>query len=333
MDKNFIQQNLHKACKAEAPQNLMLFSDLNSEIEYIREYLSKKFNNLEISEKLKNKIDEINFSDKQNFDEWFNGRINFYKNKLEEMTKYDGEIIKNYKFSSETFKILNKCSWWVQNAYQPYSRSKDLLRNLDHIAACFEKDEDNKKVLNKKAERFCGKEKDWRGKTQKKLDKNEREIERQIFSFFTEIRAAGDLAKEGFKNIKFLPEDTTKVPDLTAKKTYKTYYIEVKRLQSPRDENEALRSFGIYSSNVNEKFRDGLKKKIDDFIYDAKEKFSQYNAILDKEQNILILDFEPGIDARLSINFNPILDEIFGKDYFNNLCNIHNLTIWTRKYF
>lgn len=333
MGKNFIQQNLHKACKAEVPQDLMLFSDLNSEIEYIREYLGKKFNNLEISEKLKNKIDEINFSDKQNFDEWLNGRISFYRNKCEEMTKYNGEIIKDYKFLSETFRILNKYSWWVQNAYQSYFESKDLLKKLDCIAAYFEKDKDNNKVLKEKAGRFCKKEKDWRGKSQKELDKNERETERQIFSFFTELRAADDLVTEGFENIKFLPEDTTKAPDLSAEKLGKTYYIEVKRLQSPRDENEALQSSGIYSSNVNEKFRDGLKKKIGDFICDAKEKFGQYNTSLDKEQKILILDFELGIDARLIINFNTTLDEILGRDYFSNLESIHSLTVWTRKYF
>lgn len=123
------------------------------------------------------------------------------------------------------------------------------------------------------------------------------------------------------------------MPDIYAQKENLDYYIEVKRIQNPREEDEALRFKGVYCSNVNQKFANGIKKKILDSISDAVKKFNQKGKFLKNTQKILVLDFEPGIDARLCMDSTPKLDNIFGKDFFINLEKEHNITIWRREYF
>jgi hypothetical protein len=153
------------------------------------------------------------------------------------------------------------------------------------------------------------------------------------------LKVANELAEMGFRNVQFLKEGDRKTPDLLAEKDNNIHYAEVKRIQNPRCEDEAFRSGGMYPSedektgDVNADFREPLKKKIDDFINDAKEKFTQQNKSLNRAQKLLFLDFDPGIDARLSVNFNPTLDDIFGADYFSQLERTHNIMILPRKYF
>jgi hypothetical protein len=83
----------------------------------------------------------------------------------------------NYDFLSETFRILNKCSWWVQNASHP-SPSRNLLHELDRIATRIENSSGYNGVLLEKANGFCPEESDWHGKSQQELNKKEREKER-----------------------------------------------------------------------------------------------------------------------------------------------------------
>lgn len=335
MEDNVLAKNLNKACNARVPLGLMFSYDLDNEIQVLQDYLGRKYNNLPISKELEDKVSEIGFSDNQNFEDWFRKRIKFYEKKWGKITRYKGDILKNYSFFSETFKILDKCSWWVQNAYQSYSGAKCLLNELDYIAACFEKEKANKTILEKKAEMICRNEKDLRGKSQQILNRKKREKERQIFAFFAELKAANELLIHGFTNILFLQEGRSKTPDFSANRQNKIYYIEVKRIQNPREEDESLRSKGSYARNINKNFREPLKKKIGDFIYDANKKFNQQDQDknLGRMQKVLILDFEPGIDARLSVNFTATLEEIFGNDFFENLENVHDITIWVRKYF
>jgi hypothetical protein len=333
MKKHDLQLELYKACIAEAPKELMLSSNLDDEIEILQKYIGLSFNNMSIPQDLENKVKEIDYSFGLGFEKWFSDRINFYKNKWEEMTKYEGEILNSHAFMSKTFKILNKCSWWVQNAYQPFSGAKYLLHKLDCIAARFEIEKQNKEVLKKKAERFCEEEKDWRTKSQQKLNNKEREKERQIFAFFAELKAANELSAKGFQNVQFLEEGKNKTPDISAEKKGNNYYIEVKRIQNPREENEALRSGNIHSGVVNKNFRTALQKKIGDFVCDAKEKFKHQGNDLSKVQKVLVLDFEPGVDARLSVNFNATLVQIFGENYFSQLEQTHDITILPRKFF
>lgn len=337
MSEHNLSQELYKACTAEVSMALMLSQDLEKEIKILQEYLGRKFNNLDITKDLESKIKEIDYSLASGFDKWFSQRIDFYKNKWEEMMKYKGKILSDYDFMSETFKILDRCSWWVQNAYQPFSGAKKLLHKLDCIAARFEKEKENKKVLKEKAEKFCHQKGDqnkkFRGGSSKELSEKERENERQIFSFFAELEAGNEMLSSGFSCVQFLKEGERKMPDLLAKKEGELYYAELKRIQNPREEDEALRSTGVYLENVNQYFRTALQKKIGDFICDAKEKFTEQNNDLSKAQKILVLDFEPGIDARLKVNFNPKLEEIFDQNYFPSLEQTHDITIWLRKYF
>lgn len=250
----------------------------------------------------------------------------------------ENNLIYNYSFLSESFKILDKCSWWVQNAYQSFSGAKSLLNDLDSVASQFENGEKNSKdILIKKAKNFCNKEeKDWRGKSGQENDVNQREKERQVFAFFAELKTAKELKEKGYQEIQFIEEQTIKMPDISAKKDGQIFYIEVKRIQNPREEDEAFRSTGNHSGDVSADFREALKKKIGDFICDAKEKFEciDGNVKLNTEQKILVLDFAPGLDARLNgNNFDPDLEEVFGMNFFSNLEHAYDIQIWTRKYF
>lgn len=338
MVNNFYEKDLDLACNTRVSSEAM-FVGMDDEIEILQEYLGKKFNNLEISKELKDRVSEINFSESDGFKDWFEKRVDFYKSDWDNLTKNEEKTVNDYIFLSETFKILNECSWWVQNAYQSDSGGKDLLNNLDCIAARLEKDdESNKIILIGKVDKYCNKKSNLHGKSSKDCSDKQNEKERQIFAFFAELKVTEELNNNEFKNIKFIQEQQSiKTPDLSAKKDGLIYYIEVKRLQNPREEDNALRSTGQHRGDVNSEFRGPVCKKIVDFICDAKEKFKDIenrNVKINKEQKILVIDFEPGIDARLNDNFsNSKLESVFGKDYFSDLKENHDMQIWTRKYF
>ena len=173
-----------------------------------------------------------------------------------------------------------------------------------------------------------------RGESIQACCKQQREKERQIFAFFTELMVVKELSEKSFEKIKFIEESNKKTPDLKAIKDDIEYFIEVKRIQNPRDEDEAFKSQGKCSGSVNTNFHSPLLKKINDFVNDAKEKFEQSNCNLQKIEKILILDFDPGISARLNCeDFNPDLDNIFGNGFFEELECEHSMVIWRRKYF
>ena len=208
-----------------------------------------------------------------------------------------------------------------------------MLSELDHLAKRLEKD--NKEVLQEKIKGFCkGKQKNFQGKSLTKLNNQENEKERQIFSFFAELKATDELREQGFNDIHFIGEENKKTPDISAMKNGKQYFIEVKRIQNPRDEDENLRLNKYHESEVNINFRKPLKNKIRYFIKDAKEKFQNSGSGLTVAQKTLVLDFEPGIDARLSIDFSKTnLENIFDENFFSELESKNKIKIWTRKYF
>jgi hypothetical protein len=330
-----LMEELKKSCDAKIPYGLMFSFKLESEIGYVRHYLAKKYHEMEVGERVLDIIKEIEYSINCGFNDWFERRVKYYENKWEKDTQYKGPIIDSHNFVSETFKILD-CTWWVQNAYQPYSSVKKTLEKLDSLSSNIEKSSlSNKKELIYKAKNICGKRcfRDLKALKQSKMDKKEHESERKLFSFFAELLVYEEIYNKGFKDIKFLPEQKEKQPDLIIKKENGKTYVEVKQIREPLKEDDNLRSYSFHSGFVNQKFRESLKKKIGDFICDAKQKFKSVK-IDDKESRVIVIDFQEGIDTiQIEDKMRRDLVGILGKDFFNNLEVVHNMTILTRKYF
>lgn len=239
-------------------------------------------------------------------------------------------------FISELFKYLSKCSWWVKNASQDFSGAINLLKKLDLIAKHAEQNPGNSLELMKKAKDIYSKKKITE---EQALDSKETEMERKTFALFSELMVFNEFKEKNFESIIFIKtKNKISTPDLSANINNFIYYIEVKRIQIPKNEDENLRINKTYQGQVGENFNLPLLKKIQDKIDDANKKFAAVpeSKKLQRSQKILVLDFEPGIDARLSgpkNNFNPTLDDIFDPAFFNNLENDNKITILRRKYF
>jgi len=244
------------------------------------------------------------------------------------------DIIKSYNFHSETLKNLDKFCWWVQNVYQWPFKSRDLLDKLDIIAKKAETSEDNKTQLKIKVRHISNTTRDWRGKHQRNLDIYDHEIERKVLALFSELFVYDNLINNNFTDIAFIVESNKPTPDIMCKKDNSVYYVEVKRIQNPRDEDTALRTCGMFSNSVNINYREAVEKKIVDFINNAGRKFNSMSTLnnLGKHQKILVLDFCAGIDTILENKSNANLQDIFGKNFFDNLNSKYNMTIYTKKY-
>lgn len=239
----------------------------------------------------------------------------------------------NSDYLSETFNLLNKFSWWVQNA--PFSESKKILIRLDEIAKEAESQELNKQMLIQKIEDiYHEKEVDYRNKPQNALDHLEITQEDKLFSLFSEIMAYEDLLKNGFSDILYIKnENTNRTPEMEATKLGQRCYIEVKRIRMPSDEAIAFRSGNIFTGKVDYDFRLPLAKKIGDSICKAKSQLESQSDDLERSQKIIILDYSRGVEAMLLAGTCSSLDDIFGKKYFDILSETHDVTIWTRSYF
>ena len=80
------------------------------------------------------------------------------------------------------------------------------------------------------------------------------------------------------------------------------YPIEVKHLNSPRDEHEALANGDVYGGSVDKDYDVKLSKKIVEYITDARRKFVSYNELKNntpKQEGTLYLFFTKSIDAGL----------------------------------
>lgn len=241
--------------------------------------------------------------------------------------------INGFSFLSQTFSTLNEYHWWIQNA--PSSQSRELLIDLDCIAARLERDENNKESLLEKVEGLYGgrSKKDFVGKSISTLDRYEREDVRQLFSFFSELKSAQELIGKGFCDINLVKTVLDKkTPDFSVKKEQDFYLVEVKNIRTPLEEYETLSKRKMYSNQVSMNFKKGLEKKIKDCIDDAKEKF-EYIKNLKKDQKILVINFNPGIDAILCSSSDEWLYSLFSERYFTELELSNDITIWCKKYF
>lgn len=244
------------------------------------------------------------------------------------------EIVSSYSFSSQTFNKLSKFSWWVQNA--PQSNSLSFLAKLDYLAGESECDVKNVIELEKKVDSISRSKRDWKGISLKIMNDKELEIERKVFSLFTEIMTYGFLIENSFKSICFVKECSSKpTPDFFAEKDFKPYYIEVKNMETSKEESLKLQRDGKMFGDVNMNFKEALQNKIDYFVDSSSNKFKsiENSETLDSFQKILILNYSTGIDARLSVNFEANLLAIFGIDYFTEIGNKNKMTIITKRFF
>lgn len=244
-------------------------------------------------------------------------------------------IMADVFFKSEVFKELSRNSWWVQCSCQDYSSMDELVKKLDEISFQAELTTENSILLLKKVKGIYPSECacDFRNKTTRELNDNQRINNNKLFSFFAELKVFDELFNKNFTNIKFVEESDGKTPDLSAVLDKETFYIEVKRFFRPLDEDKKLWSNGSYSSFANSGYKDGLMKKVEYSVEEAKKKFNYVN-IADKNKRILVIDYESGIDTLLRVGKDKRnLESIFGLKFWDDLEKSENLTIWLRKYF
>lgn len=122
---------------------------------------------------------------------------------------------------------------------------------------------------------------------------------RQASNLVAEIAAFADLTKRS-KAPHWVPElKDKKMPDLEVDQ----YPIEVKHLNSPRAEHDALADGQLYGGSVDTNYHIGLDKKVGDFIKDARKKFISYNHLKNDNgsaEGTLYLYFSKSIDAGIA---------------------------------
>lgn len=124
---------------------------------------------------------------------------------------------------------------------------------------------------------------------------------RQCSNFLAEVGAFDDLLAKG-KEPHWVPESKIRMPDLDFSQDDHKHPVEVKHLNSPREEHDALFSGKAYGGNVDNNYQRGLEKKISDFIDDARSKFASYNRTvngINSSEGTLYLFFSKSIDAGL----------------------------------
>lgn len=125
---------------------------------------------------------------------------------------------------------------------------------------------------------------------------------RQCTNFLAEIAAFYDLSEKGVEPHWVAETKRHRMPDITYIKSSFQVPIEVKHLNSPREEHDALFTVGTYGGSVDKNYHIGLIKKISDFINDAKAKFISFNAQVNgnnAKKGILYIYFSKSIDAGL----------------------------------
>lgn len=243
-----------------------------------------------------------------------------------------------YIFRSKTFNELYAAnSWWLVNvAGSPSDHSaRKLSEKLDDILIDLEGSEHNLKVLNQKVQQLINIQKDLSGliqsnKNWKNLSDPEEEHRRQFFDFLNEVLATRILKNKGFTRIQLIEDEKKekkKIADIIAEKDKNKYVIEVKTIQRPREEDDALR-ISYYGSMVNPNFRISLEKKLRKILKDAQEKFVNYP----EDQKLTMVFYNPGINASLviknSISEKVSLEDIFDPIYFQNLEKEFEMQIW-----
>jgi hypothetical protein len=158
----------------------------------------------------------------------------------------------------------------------------------------------------------------------KDLNELEREHKRQVWDFVNELRACVWLLDNKFSNIEIIAKQNIKTPDIKAIKNNAIYYIEVKTLHEPREEEIRLMSKDVQVKEVERSYHQPLKNKINYFVNDADSKF---NSIL-AEKRILLVYYYLSISAWLTNDSDKRnLDDILGVEYFNRLEKDKNIKI------
>lgn len=125
---------------------------------------------------------------------------------------------------------------------------------------------------------------------------------RQCSNFLAEAIVYVELVDKKL-NPRWVPETNYPTPDISYNDEKLEVPVEVKHLNTPRDEHEALANGKTYGGSVNMNYETGLQKKIQDFIASAKTKFTKFNEVsnsLDSESGTLYLFFSKSIDAGLT---------------------------------
>ena len=126
---------------------------------------------------------------------------------------------------------------------------------------------------------------------------------RQCANFVAEAIAFNELIEQG-EIPQWVPENSNPTPDMQYLVGGKSEPVEVKHLNSPRDEHEALASGQLWGGSVDPNYDAGVAKKVVDFIVASKKKFATHNKAVNgvdgDESGILYLFFSKSIDADLT---------------------------------
>lgn len=126
------------------------------------------------------------------------------------------------------------------------------------------------------------------------------EQRRQAVNFLCEMIAFEELSDKGADPL-WVPEMVgVKTPDIEYESAGEWVFVEVKHLNSPRDEDVALSEGRMYGGAVNHSYELGLVRKLDQFINSAADKYRSYKAAKSEpvsNEIMLRLFFSESIDA------------------------------------
>jgi len=241
-------------------------------------------------------------------------------------------------FQSTTLKILEKCLWSIQalTVYGEKTEQEMLLSKIDSICLNCERNSYNKKILEDKAKIICTLSKypqnylensDLGYISKRKLTSKEQERERQVEDLINELKSYDWLQNNGFEDISFVPVASKKTPDLKGKKEEKLFFIEVKTLHIPREEENRLMSPYLLTCEPDFNHKKGLEDKINYYIKDASTKFNDIKA----ENKILMIYSTIGGLADISYiskgDKSRKLDDILDGNFFKDEESKYNMKI------
>lgn len=125
---------------------------------------------------------------------------------------------------------------------------------------------------------------------------------RQCSNFIAEAATFNALLDAGHAP-HWVPETSNPTPDLRYQDSSRVVPVEVKHLNSPRVEHEALASGQAYGGSVDTRYDEGLQQKIEDFVTSARRKFKKFNETVNgtpAEEGELYLFFSKSIDAGIT---------------------------------
>lgn len=130
---------------------------------------------------------------------------------------------------------------------------------------------------------------------------NDAEHIRQCCDFLAEAVAFNELTERGLSP-HWVPAANYKTPDISYVVEGMGFPVEVKHINSPRDEYNALYAGEIWGGSVNYNYHEGVIKKIEDFVAETRAKFTEYHRQVNGSAygyGALYLFFDRSIDATL----------------------------------